>query len=109
MTDRAGALRDWLAKKPGDRFATYALALEVKKAGDLAEAERLLEALVLAHPHAGAGWYQLGVLHEEQGATEAAANAWRRGLAALRDADGPEERRSRGEIERALDSLDDGS
>lgn len=109
MSDRAGALRDWLAKKPDDRFATYALALEVKKAGDLAEAEALLEALVRTHPHAGAGWYQLGVLHEELGALESAANAWRRGLNALRDADGVEARRSRGEIERALDSLDDGS
>lgn len=103
---RVDALRDWLAKKPGDRFATYALALELKKAGDGDAAIATLEQLVTTHPLAGAGWYQLGLAHEERGDPDAARDAWTRGLQALRDATGVEERRSYGEIERALDALD---
>lgn len=98
---------DHLAKKPGDRFALYSLALEYKKAGDLDLAERTFRELLAAHPGAGAGHYQLGLLLRERGRTDDAVTAWRAGLDALRGLSDAEARRSYGEIERALDELED--
>lgn len=103
--DRIETFRRWLVDKPGDRFAMYALALELKKAGRADEAVEAFEALLAAHPTSGAGHYQLGELFRELGDDERAAAAWRRGLEALRGAQDPEARRSRAEIQAALDLL----
>lgn len=99
-------LEAWLEKKPTDRFALYSLALELKRAGRLDEARERLVRLLEAHPASGAGHYQHGLLLLEQGDRDGAQAAWEAGLRALahgRDADA---RKSRAEIQGALDDLD---
>lgn len=104
--DRIETFRRYLLDKPGDRFAMYSLALELKKAGRFEEAVAAFEALLAAHPTSGAGHYQLGELYREHGDDERAAAAWRTGLEALRGATDPEARRSISEIQGALDELE---
>lgn len=98
--------RSWLMKKPGDRLAMYGLALELKKAGDVEAAREAFEALLSAHPHSGAGWFQYGQLFEEDDDESQALATWRRGLEALTLATDSEARRSVSEIEGAIASLE---
>lgn len=99
-------LEAWLVNKPADRFALYSLALELKKAGRIEEALDQFQRLLRAHPTSGAGHYQHGLLHQEGGDHEAAAAAWQAGLEALSGHSDPDSRRSRSEIQGALDDLD---
>jgi tetratricopeptide (TPR) repeat protein len=105
--DRVRLYEEHLAKKPGDRFALYSLALEHKKAGDVAAADAAFQRLLAAHPQAGAGWYQYGLLFREQGDATRALAVWKRGLDSLKGATDAEARRSVGEIGRAVDELED--
>ena len=98
--------RSWLVKKPNDRLAMYGLALELKKAGEVAHAQEAFEALLEAHPHSGAGWFQYGQLFEEAGDEPQALATWRRGLDALVHATDDEARRSFREIEGAIACLE---
>ncbi len=100
-------LEAWLQQKPTDRFALYSLALQLKQAGRLVEAKARFEALLEAHPGSGAGHYQHGLLLSEQGRREEAKAAWEAGLAALSGLRDPDARRSRSEIQAALDALED--
>lgn len=104
--DRIETFRRYLQDKPGDRFAMYSLALELKKAGRFEEAVEAFEALLALHPTSGAGHYQLGELYREAGDDERAIAAWRAGLEALRGVRDPEARRSTVEIQSALDELE---
>lgn len=103
---RVRLFEEHLAKKPGDRFALYSLALEHKKAGDVAAADAAFQRLLAAHPQAGAGWYQYGLLFREAGDEARAVAVWKRGIEALEGATDVEARRSRGEIERAIDEIE---
>lgn len=103
--DRVAHFREFLARRPDDRFAAYSLALELKKAGRPDEAVAAFEALLARHPRSGAGHLQLGTLHQERGDDDRARAAWERGLAALAGATDAEERRSLREIETALATL----
>ena len=103
---RAQHFRDYLAKKPGDRFAMYSLALELKKANEPG-AEAAFQALLALHPHSGAGWYQYGEFLREDEQFERAQVVWNDGLKQLRDANDVEGRRSVSEIQGALDELED--
>lgn len=104
--DRIATFRAYLRDRPNDRFAMYAIALELKKAGDVDAAEAAFRELLAAHPASGAGHYQLGELYREHGREEEAVAAWRAGLEALEGLDDVEARRSRSEIETALDLLE---
>ena len=104
---RIETLLQHLVSHPNDRFAMYSVALEYKKAGDVAASEAAFQALLRAHPHSGAGHLQYGELLLGAGRTADAARAWRTGLLALKTAEGPDARRSIGEIQRALDLVDD--
>ena len=97
--------RDYLQKKPTDRFAMYSLALELKKAGQVGEAEAAFRALLAIHPDSGAGHLQLGTLLEEDGREDDAQAAWEAGLTALKGLTDPDALRSRSEIQTALDLL----
>jgi len=97
----------YLKKTPGDRFAMYSLALSLKKAGRIDEAEHAFRQLLAAHPLSGAGHYQHGLLLHEAGRADDARQAWEAGLHALRSANDVEARRSRSEIQGAVDMLDD--
>jgi predicted Zn-dependent protease len=105
--DRIATLRAWLADKPGDRFATYAHALELERSGDRTEAEALLRRLVAEHPASGAGHFRLGQLLAAAGRDDEALAAWRAGLEALAGRDEPDARRSVAEITRAIASHGD--
>lgn len=103
---RIEMFRAYLAKKPGDRFALYSLALEHKKAGEIEASEQAFRDLLAAHPASGAGHYQLGLLLLEADRIDDARAAWTAGLEALRGLADPEARRSAGEIEGALSEIE---
>ena len=103
--DRIALYQDYLAKKPGDRFAMYSLAFELAKAGRVEEALQAFHALLALHPTSGAGHLQLGKLLEDQGREDEAEAAWEAGLEALAGVSGTEAQRSRVEIQAALDLL----
>ena len=103
---RVESLRAWLVDHPDDRFARYSLALELKKAGELDAGFAELHELLRRHPTSGAGHYQHGLWLLEAERPEEARAAWEAGLAALRDADSAEARRSEREIRGALADLD---
>jgi tetratricopeptide (TPR) repeat protein len=103
---RIALFEEFLRQKPGDRFAMYSLALELKKSGDIEASERAFRELLARHPSSGAGHYQHGLLLAEAGRIPEARAAWQAGLEALGPLDEAEARRSIGEIQRALDELD---
>ena len=105
MADRVALFRDYLEKKPGDRFAMYSLAFELAKAERFEEAEQAFVELLQAHPHSGAGHFQLGQMYVAAGREDDAEAAWEAGLEALKGASGAEVQRSRVEIQAALDLL----
>lgn len=105
--DRIAPLRAFLDRKPADRFARYALALELAKVDRVDEALEELHTLLRDHPHSGAGHFQLGSLLRGAGRLGEAKSAWEAGLAALTGATDAEARRSVVEIRNALDALDD--
>lgn len=107
MADRIAMFEQYLTERPGDRFAMYGLALEYRKVGRFDDAVQAFRALLAAHPDSGAGYYQLGELFLENGRPEDARRAWEEGLAALAGTTDAEGRRSRGEIQGALDDLED--
>ncbi len=105
MMDKVAFFADYLAKKPGDRFAMYSLALELAKTERWNDAEQAFGSLLEVHPQSGAGHYQLGMLLSAQEKHEAALAAWRQGLALLKGSSESEARRSIVEIEAAIEDL----
>ena len=73
-TDRIGQLRAMLAQEPGDAFIRYAIALELKRAGQMAEAANDLEALLLDDPKYIACYYQLALILADLGRANEAAH-----------------------------------
>jgi len=104
--DKVAFFADYLEDRPDDRFARYSLALELKKAGQVDDAEAQLRELLRRHPGSGAGHLQLGQLLEERDDLEAAAAAYREGLGALAHVDGAEARKARTELQQALDQVE---
>ena len=102
--DKVSMYREYLQKKPGDRFAMYGIAFELKKSGQ-SGAEAAFRELLEVHPTSGAGHYQLGLLLDELGREEEARVAWEAGLEALTGVEDPEAQRSVREIEGALQDL----
>jgi len=64
--DRLMQLRAWLAEEPGDAFLRYAIALELKRIGELEQAIESLESLLGDKPEHIPSYYQLAVLLAEQ-------------------------------------------
>jgi Flp pilus assembly protein TadD len=104
--DRIRTLRTWLDAHPGDRFALYALALELRKDGDDEEALAVFDSLLELHPGSGAGHFQRGRLLLDRGEFEAARQGWAAALEVLASYDDAEATRSRGEIRAALADLE---
>lgn len=101
MSDRLAAARDYVAKKPTDRFGLYALAMELRKVKSWEESVAAWEALLVHHPQNGPGYYHYGMTKKEAGDVEGARAVWQRGLAAI----GTTDRKSAAEIEEALEAL----
>ena len=98
--------RDYLANKPGDRFAMYSLALALSKAGDKAGAELAFRELLALHPTSGAGHLQHGRLLADLGRTEDAKAALQAGIDALREQLDPESKRSLAELRAELEGIE---
>lgn len=104
MSDRLAAARDYVAKKPTDRFGLYALAMELRKAAAWNESFETFARLLAAHPDYGAGWYHYAMARKESGDRTGAVEALHEGLdACKRSGDG----KTRAEIEEALEELED--
>src|SRR5437868_5635453 len=65
--DRIARLRQFITAQPDQPFPRYALALELKGAGDARGAAGELEALVAKAPDYLAAYLQLGMLQHELG------------------------------------------
>lgn len=103
MADRLAFVRDYLAKKPGDRFALYSLGMELRKAAQWEECFATFEELARLFPSYGAGYYAHGSARRESGDRAGARAVWVRGVAAV----GTTDPHTRGELEAAIDGLDD--
>jgi len=67
IPDRLDQLRELLREDPSDRFLRYAIALELKRAGEMAAAANDLEALIHSDPKYIACYYQLALILAEMG------------------------------------------
>ncbi len=103
MSDRLAAARDYVAKKPTDRFGLYALAMELRKARAWDECFGAFGALLGHHPDYGAGWYHFAMAKKESGDRAGCVDALNAGLAACaRSGD----TKTRAEIQGVLDELE---
>ncbi len=72
MGSRLDQLRAMLAEEPGEAFIRYAIALELKRSGAMAEAVEQLEHLLTDDPKYIACYYQLALLLIDLGRAEEA-------------------------------------
>ena len=96
-------LEEFLAADPADVFSRYALALELEKERRDAEAINELRAVISRDAGYVAAYYHLGRMLARAGETEEARTVYRTGLDVAAKAG---DRRTREEIQVALDSLD---
>jgi predicted Zn-dependent protease len=97
------ALTRMLEKEPGDLFLLYAIALEHKKAGEFADAQKYLADVIKRDPLYCVAYQQSAQVHEMAGDMEAAKLAYREGIvAAGRKGD----QHAREEMEGALSMLE---
>lgn len=103
MSDRLAAARDYVSRKPTDRFGLYALAMELRKIKSYEECFAAFDALLVAHPNYAAGYYHYGAACKESGDRVRCIATLRRGLdAATRSGDA----HTRAEIEGLIDELE---
>jgi Flp pilus assembly protein TadD len=74
-TDRLAQLQDMLAAEPGEPFLRYAIALEHKRRGDMAQAAADLEALLRDEPKYIAAYHQLALVLADLGRVEDAVHS----------------------------------
>ncbi len=65
--ERLAQLREMLSEEPGDLFLRYAIALELKREGNMEQAIADLEGLLTEHPEHVASYYQLAMLLADLG------------------------------------------
>lgn len=82
MADRISAARDYIAKKPQDRFGLYTLAMELRKAGEYPECFEVFDRLLGIYPEYGPAFYHYAQARRESGDTDGARGLIVRGLAA---------------------------
>lgn len=68
--ERLQQLRAMLADEPGDLFLRYAIALELKREGDMEQAIEDLHAILIEEPEHIASYYQLALLLADTGKTK---------------------------------------
>lgn len=103
MADRLTAAREYVAKKPTDRFGLYALAMELRKARVWDECFTAFATLALHHPDYGAGWYHHGAARREAGDFDGAMQVLNEGLAACRRSG---DTKTEAEIQSLLDEIE---
>ena len=96
-------LRQMLEREPNDTFLLYGIAMEHKKANDAPAALEFLDRVTQLDPGYCYAYHQKGLVHESQGDTDAAKQAYREGIqAAVKKADD----HARSEIEAALSMIE---
>ncbi|MGE5612442.1 MAG: tetratricopeptide repeat protein [Bacillota bacterium] len=96
---RMQKLQEMLQRQPDDLFLLYALAMEHRKVGNLAEALQYLTRVMEKEPGYCAAYQQAGQIHEQAGNVESARQAYVAGIAA---ADRAGDRHAKQEMEEAL-------
>lgn len=102
MPNRAEMLKAFIQQRPDDPFPKYALALEYRNAGALADASALFETLMAAHPDYTATYLHAGQTLVSLGRRDEARRVFEAGVAACGRAG---DTHARGELEGALASL----
>lgn len=103
-TERLEQLRGMLADEPGDLFLRYAIALELKRNGNMEQAIADLEAILTDDPKHIASYYQLALLQADLGrAADARATCEAGMLQCLVTGD----RKARAELQELRNSLED--
>ena len=77
---RIEKLRGFIAARPDDPFPRYALALEHRNGGQHAEAWRVFEELLAAHPDYRAAYLHAGHALVSLGRVSEARDLWRKGV-----------------------------
>ncbi len=77
---RIATFEQFVADKPNDPFPRYALALEYKTAGRMADAETCFGELLHRLPTYVPAYLQLGMLLQSQGRADEARQVFRTGL-----------------------------
>jgi predicted Zn-dependent protease len=103
MADRLAAARDYVSKKPTDRFGLYALAMELRKNKAWEECFTTFETLLRHHPDYGAGWYHFGMAKREARDIPGCKSALNAGIAAC---DRTGDTKTRAECQSALEELE---
>lgn len=102
-SERLRQLQQMLEKSPRDTFLLYGIAMEHKKAGEVAPALEYFGRVIALDPGYCYAYHQRGLLHESTGDVEAAKRSYREGVeAARRKGDA----HAQGEIQTALDLID---
>jgi predicted Zn-dependent protease len=103
MSDRLAAARDYVAKKPTDRFGLYALAMELRKTRTWDECFSAFGTLLQHHPDYGAAWYHFAMAKKESGDRAGCLDALNKGLVVTaRTGD----TKTRAELQGVLDELE---
>jgi Tfp pilus assembly protein PilF len=101
--NRQEALEAMLLQDPDNTFARYGLAMEFVNTGNLMQAIREFEELVIRNPDYAAAYFHGGQTYEKLGRTDDARGMYLRGIdVTTRTGDG----HTRSELEGALAALD---
>ena len=103
MSDRLSAARDYVARKPTDRFGLYTLGMELRKVAAWSECFSTFDRLIEHHPDYGAAWYHYGMARYESGDKAGALRTLRGGLPAC---DRTSDARTRTEILGAVETIE---
>ncbi len=103
MSDRLAAAREYVARKPTDRFGLYALAMELRKVRSFDACFETFETLIAHHPDYGAAFFHYGMARSEAEHRADALATLRRGLEAC---DRSGDSRTRAEIVSAIDGIE---
>lgn len=80
MSDRLKQLYGFLSEQPNDPFLHYAIATELLKTGQIAEALGKFEDLTIQHPNYVGTYYHLGKTYEAAGRTDDALATYEKGM-----------------------------
>ena len=102
MSSRREKLEEFVAADPGDSFSRYALALELEKEGDDANAVLRFREVIVRDPSYVAAYYHLGKVLARTGNLDEAREIYGKGLTAASAAN---DQRTLTEIQDALDAI----
>jgi tetratricopeptide (TPR) repeat protein len=78
--DRIAFLMDFIGKNPADLFSRHALAMEMIKLGNDAEAKLVLDQILLIDPNYVGSYYHLGKVEERLGLFNDELSAYEKGI-----------------------------